>query len=175
MAPPWSQFGAIWVQDGPSRDPLGAPSQRQSPPKSLPLAQKLTRWPPRSPRMPPSTSFWTLFGHLGSHSEGLGVPLGVTSGEGRSRLGPNPSAGNFEDPLAITTPAVPPRTTFFPGHRAELAIATCIIESGPLCRTGENLTLHFTSCIHFSAFPLLHFSCCNNFLPVGEVFLRFSL
>ena len=136
MAPPWSQFGAIWVQDGPSRDPLGAPSHRQSPPKSLPLAQKLTGRPPRSPRMPPSTSFWKLFGHLCGHSEGFGVPVGVTSGEGGSRLGAKPSAGNFEDPLAIAPPAVPPRTSFFPRHRAELAIATWIAIAGR-CPGGQ--------------------------------------
>merc|ERR1712110_394847 len=123
-----SLLGPLWHHLGPNLGPFGykmaspgtpwvaqVSSQRQSHPKSFPLAQKLTRRPPRSPRMPPSTSFWTLFAHLGSPSEGFGMPLGVTSGRGGSRLGANPSAGNFEDPLAIAPPAVPPRTSFFSG------------------------------------------------------------
>ena len=76
MAAPWSQFGALWVQDGPSRDPLGAPSQRQSPPKAPHWARMLSRRSPRSPRMAPRTSFWTVLAHLGSHSEGLLVRFG---------------------------------------------------------------------------------------------------
>ena len=117
LGPLWHHLGPNLVPFGSKMAPPGIPWVPQvtakAPPKSLPLAQKLTRRPPRSPRMPPSTSFWTLFGHLGSHSEGFGVPLGVTSGEGGSRLGAKPSAGNFEDPLARSPPAVPPRTTFF--------------------------------------------------------------
>ena len=95
-------------------------------------------------------------------------------------MGPNPFAGNFEDPLARTPPAVPPRTNFFRGHRAVLAIATWIravpLRHASACESaGEylNLGLHF-SALHFCISPLgvhfsQHFTSCTYF-----TFLHFT-
>ena len=131
LGPLWHHLGPNLVPFGSKMAPPGTPWVSQvsaKAPQSHSLWHKSSPEGPQGrPGCPPAPHLGTIFGHLGSHSEGFGVPLGVTSGGGRSRVGPNPSAGNFEDPLARTPPAVPPRTNFFRGHRAVLAIATWII------------------------------------------------
>ena len=137
ITPLRSLLGPLWYHLGPNlvpfRSKMPPPGTPWVPQVSAKAPQSHSLWhksspegPQGRPGCPPAPHFGRFSVIWGGHSEGFGVPLGVTSGEGGSRLGPNPSAGNFEDPLAITTPAVPPRTTFFPGHRAELAIATWI-------------------------------------------------
>ena len=77
-------------------------------------------------------------------------------------MGAKPSAGNFEDPLAIAPPAVPPRTSFFPGHRAELAkplgSARCPGGTQSAC---EGTCTYLNFCTSLPALTFLHFPFCT--------------
>ena len=126
LGPLSHHLGPIWEPFGCRMAPPGTPWVPQvgaRAPQSHSLWHKSSPEGPQGrPGCPPAPHFGRFSVIWGGHSEGFGVPLGVTSGEGGARLGANPSAGNFAYPLAIAPPALSPRISFFSsGHRAVLA------------------------------------------------------
>ena len=94
LGAPWHHLGPNWGPFGCKMAPPGTPWVPQvsaRAPQSHSLWHKSSPEGPQGrPGCPPAPHFGRFSVIWGGHSEGFGVPLGVTSGQGGARLGAKP-------------------------------------------------------------------------------------